>query len=110
MEQPSHTSNRSINYLRERFQGRLISRRGDILWPPRSPDLAVPDFFLWGYIKQEIWKVPRNQQPASWRQLRAAITRECRNIPRNVIQNAFHAVIQKCQKCINARGHVFADE
>ena len=27
---PAHTSNASINYLRGRFQGRLISRRGDI--------------------------------------------------------------------------------
>ena len=40
-------ANASINYLRGHFQGRLISRRGDILWPPRSLDLAVPDFFLY---------------------------------------------------------------
>jgi hypothetical protein len=27
----------------------LISRFGDIAWPARSPDLTVPDFFLWGF-------------------------------------------------------------
>ena len=39
--------------------------RGDIPRSPRSPYLAVPGFFLWGYIKQKIWEVPRNQQPTS---------------------------------------------
>jgi hypothetical protein len=32
-----------------------IGRRGDIEWPPRSPDLTVPDFFLWGYLKDKIF-------------------------------------------------------
>ena len=81
----AHTSNASINYLRGRFHGRLISKRADIPWPPRSPDLAVSDFFLWGYIKQKTSEVTRNQQPSSRQHLRAAITRECRNIPRNAI-------------------------
>ena len=71
----SHTSNQTINYLRGRFSQKLISKRGDFSWPPRSLDLAIPDFFLWGYIKDQIWKVPRNQQPSDLNQLRAAIVR-----------------------------------
>jgi hypothetical protein len=35
------------------FPGRLISRFGDINWPACSPDLAVPDYFLWGYVKSK---------------------------------------------------------
>jgi hypothetical protein len=35
----------SMAYLESVFPGRLISKR---LWPPRSPDLSPPDFFLWG--------------------------------------------------------------
>ena len=23
-------------------------------WPPRSPDLTAPDFFLWGYLKGKV--------------------------------------------------------
>ena len=28
---------------------------GPIDWPARSPDLAPLDFFLWGYVKDEVY-------------------------------------------------------
>jgi hypothetical protein len=32
---------------------------GDIAWPARSPDLTVPDFFLWGFLKDRVfqWRI-----------------------------------------------------
>jgi len=27
---------------------------GDIAWPAQSPDLTVPDFFLWGFLKDRV--------------------------------------------------------
>ena len=42
----SHTSNRSITILRNLFPDRLISLRGDIGWPQRSPDLSLATFFF----------------------------------------------------------------
>ena len=42
----AHTSRRSLSLLREMFPGRVISLRGDIGWPPRSPDLTPCYFFL----------------------------------------------------------------
>jgi hypothetical protein len=47
----AHTARASMALLRERFPGRVISRFGDINWPPRSQDLTAPDFFLWGIFK-----------------------------------------------------------
>jgi hypothetical protein len=38
------------------FPGRLISHFQDITWPTRSPDLAVPDYFLWGCVKSKVYK------------------------------------------------------
>jgi hypothetical protein len=29
---------------------------GDIAWPARSPDLTVPDFFLWGFLKDRVFR------------------------------------------------------
>jgi hypothetical protein len=29
---------------------------GDISWPARSPDLTVPDFFLWGFLKDRVFR------------------------------------------------------
>ena len=29
---------------------------GDIAWHARSPDLTVPDFFLWGFLKDRVFR------------------------------------------------------
>uniref|UniRef100_A0A2S2QCG2 Uncharacterized protein n=1 Tax=Sipha flava TaxID=143950 RepID=A0A2S2QCG2_9HEMI len=44
-----------MNVLREHFPERLISLRGDLQWPARSPDLAPCDFFPWGYLKSLVY-------------------------------------------------------
>jgi len=41
--------------IRETF-GTVISRFGDIAWPAWSPDLTVPDFFLWGFLKDRAFR------------------------------------------------------
>ena len=107
---PAHTSIQVINYLSRQFPDRLISKRGDVLWPPRSPDLTVLDFFVWGHIKQKIWDVPRNQQPANLNQLRAAIIRQFAALPRDMIQRLFNAMLDRCRKCIDSNGGCFDNE
>jgi len=38
----------------------MISRRGNIEWPARSPNLNACDFFLWEYLKSKVYeKKPR---------------------------------------------------
>ncbi|GFU98710.1 hypothetical protein TNCV_3197281 [Trichonephila clavipes] len=34
---------------------RLISRFGPVNWPPRSCDLTLLDYFLWGYVKSLVY-------------------------------------------------------
>jgi hypothetical protein len=29
---------------------------GDVAWHARSPDLTVPDFFLWGFLKERVFR------------------------------------------------------
>jgi len=29
---------------------------GDIAWPARSPDITVPHFFLWGFLKDRVFR------------------------------------------------------
>jgi hypothetical protein len=43
-----HTSNASMTEIESYFGDRLITKN---LWPPRSPDLTPPGFFLWGLLK-----------------------------------------------------------
>jgi inhibitor of nuclear factor kappa-B kinase subunit alpha len=48
-----HTARDSIEELRQVFRDRIISRG---LWPARSPDLNPCDFYLWGNLKQKVYK------------------------------------------------------
>jgi hypothetical protein len=45
-----------MQLLRIMFLGALISRFGDITWPARLPDLAVPTYFLCGYVKSNVYE------------------------------------------------------
>jgi hypothetical protein len=48
-----HMSNDSTAEIESFFEDRIISKG---LWPPRSPDLTLADFFLWGILKGCVWK------------------------------------------------------
>ncbi|MFR7076297.1 DUF4817 domain-containing protein [Streptococcus pneumoniae] len=50
-----HTAHATMDILHERFPDMVISRGGDINWPPRSCDLTPLDFFLWGYLKSLVY-------------------------------------------------------
>jgi hypothetical protein len=39
------------------FTGRWVGRDGPIPWPPRSLDIMPLDLFLWGYVKDIIYKI-----------------------------------------------------
>jgi hypothetical protein len=45
-----------MRVLNRMFPARVISWRGNIEWPARSPDLNTCDFFLWGYLKSKVYK------------------------------------------------------
>jgi hypothetical protein len=47
-----HIANNSLQAIREVFDDRIISKG---LCPPRSPDLTVCDYFLWGTLKNRVY-------------------------------------------------------
>lgn len=107
---PSHTASSAINYLSQKFPGKLISKKGSITWPPRSPDLTNMDFFFWGYVKHAIWNVPRDQQPSTINELKQCIEREFQRVPVAFVRNSFDGMIRRCRKCVNRRGRTFSNE
>ncbi|GFU50513.1 putative LOC100569746 [Trichonephila clavipes] len=50
-----HAARATIDFLRDTFGDRLISRFGPVNWPPRSCDLTPLDYFLWGYVKSLVY-------------------------------------------------------
>jgi hypothetical protein len=49
---PQHTARRTMEVLKEMFPQHLISLRGDVRWPARSPDLTPCDFFFSGALSK----------------------------------------------------------
>ena len=41
-----YTAEAALNVLRHVFEDRIISRRADVVWPPRSCDLTPLDYYL----------------------------------------------------------------
>ena len=48
-----HTAEVTLDVLRSIFEDRIINRRADVIWPPRSCDLTQLDYNLWGAVKDE---------------------------------------------------------
>ena len=45
----------TLDVLRPVFEDRIISRRADIVLPPRSCDLTPLDHYLWGAVKDKYY-------------------------------------------------------
>jgi hypothetical protein len=77
----AHTAQISMQVFRTMFPGRLTFCFRDITWPACLPDLAVPDYFLWGYVTRKV----RETHPANIDDLKQR-TLECiQEIPREML-------------------------
>ncbi|KAJ4429885.1 hypothetical protein ANN_22089 [Periplaneta americana] len=62
---------------------RWLGRRGSAAeFPPRSPDLTPPDFYLWGALKDTVYAI----KPQTLEELRVQIEHACNDIPLATIQ------------------------
>ena len=48
-----HTTEVKLDVLRPVFEDRIIIRKADVVWPPRSCDLTPLDYYLWGTVKDK---------------------------------------------------------
>lgn len=101
----SHTTRRALNLLQEMFPNKVVSLRGDIGWPPRSPDLSPCDYFLWGYLKSRVF----THRPRTLEELRAAIRQEIAAIPQDMIRRVMARFRENLQQCINNNGRHLRD-
>lgn len=85
---PPHWAKSVRNWLNEHFPGRWMGRGADgdsnIAWPPYSPDLTPPDFFLWGFIKSKVYTT----QVADLAELRARIITAFANLPQEFVDRS----------------------
>ena len=93
-----HCSNRTLEYLSP--GDRLISRRTDNPWPPYSPDLTPPHYFLWGYLKARVYQ----DNPPTIERLKENIKREIRRIPRDMMERVIDNFNVRVAAVIQQRG------
>ena len=96
----AHTSRLTIAYLESVFHGQIISKD---LWPPRSPDLTVPDFFLWGHLKNSVYF----NNPRTLDDLKLNIQQEIANITIQTLQRVFSNMIRRIHLCLQINGEHF---
>jgi hypothetical protein len=101
----AYTSHRSLSLLREMSPGHVISLRGDIGWPPRSPDLTPCNFFLWGYLKAKVYE----QRPLTLEALKEAIRQEVSAITPEMILKVMDNYRERLHQCINIQGCHLSD-
>ena len=50
-----HTAKATLDVWRPIFADRIISRKADAVWPPRSCDLTPLDYYLWSTVNDEFY-------------------------------------------------------
>ena len=101
---PAHTARETMDLLREFFGDRLISKFGYVPWPPRSPDLSPPDFFLWGFMKDRIF---RDNPPHTIEELKIKITQAIEAIDAAMLKRVFRNKIKRVKRCLEVNGAQF---
>ena len=100
---PAHTAGSTMAMLEE-FSGEKIISQG--LWPPRSPDLTHPDFFLWGTLKGEVYAT----NPGTIEQLRVNITASIANVTPETLNPVFENKVKRIHACLRKNGGHFQQD
>ncbi|GFT51473.1 uncharacterized protein TNCV_3348991 [Trichonephila clavipes] len=97
----SHTANPVKAFLIQTFgEDRIVSRRCRYPWPPRSPDLAPADFWLWGYLKSRVYL----SGPSSLLELKDAIRREVSSIHPDVLHSTVAGFVTRLEGLLPCGG------
>ena len=76
----AHTAAKSREWIKQNFDDRVISLKSDFVWAPYSPDLNPLDFFLWGHLKDSVYR----DAPQTLIELKNSIKTYCNLVGRDV--------------------------
>ena len=99
----SHTTNANLEFLLSKFQGRVISNKTNIIWPPKSPDMNPLDFFLWGHSMSHIYRC----QPRTLTDLKDMVGDFCQELDPDLVKKVCRSVFTRAKICIQQKGGHF---
>ena len=97
---PPHAAERTLHWLRDHFNDRIISRRTPYTWAPHSPDLNPLDFHIWGFLKDLMLGRKFN----SLEELRTTISNLTNAIPRSQCEKVIDNFCFRLKECIRQNG------
>ena len=95
--------------LNEHLSVRWVGRAADTddtfcTWPPRSPDLTVCDFFLWGFVKNNVYIPPL---PKTLPELRERINTAIGNAAQDMLERVWREWEYRLAICrVTRRAHI----
>lgn len=101
---PAHFSREVRNVLEREIPHRWIGRGSSFPWPPRSPDLSVLDFWLWGDIRHKLYQQP---VPQNLDDLANKLTGLLANVKTDIIAKSFQSFLRRCHLCVEQSGSHF---
>ena len=90
-------------YLDENLPGQWIGQRGAVEFPTRSPDLTPLDFYLWGTLKDVVYRRKLASLAVLWEEIETA----CAAIHVDTFVNVAQAAVRHNQKCLDTDGNHF---
>ena len=103
---PPHRMGEVREWLSEFFPNHTVALHHPTELPPRSPDLTPLDFFLWGYLKNQVYT---SVAPANLDQLIQRVSEKVDELNRNpgLVRKAVRDIIRRATVCLeNEGGHV----
>ena len=91
---------RACEKLNVFFKDRIISKN---FCPPRSPDLTPAGFFLWGLLKDKVYK----NRPRTIEQLKDAMPQEIQTVNVDTLRQVFQNLEKRIQVCLDVKGDQF---
>ncbi|GBM33650.1 hypothetical protein AVEN_77569-1 [Araneus ventricosus] len=79
---------------------RVIIRGFPTAWPPRSPDLNPCDFWLWGFIKDQVYR----EKPATLLHPNDSIIRHVRGIIEDLLRSSVGNTVLRMERVMENNG------
>lgn len=103
---PVHNTLVVREYLNNIFPNRVIATHGTVLWAPRSPDLSPQDFFLWGYVKSQIYGFTEDRAN-TLNELQIKIQEAFATVTPEMLRNMRTGFYNRLGYCLAERGNLF---
>ena len=101
----AQTAGESLACLQQYFGDRLISRGTKFPFPSHTPDLTVPDAYIWGMLKESVFR--SDDAPGNVPELREKIQSFLVSLQQPVFISMFNNLKDLYEQCVRREGKHF---